>query len=1048
MTTPKTPHEPWDDRRLTAVFTARAAKTRTPDELIADVVARVRSEDPPMPVWRRWLPAAAVVLLAVVVVAGGIALSGDVRGRGLFREGPTAGLKTLDAGDFSFDYPAVWLGYDASASGSGVSSVAVLGTQPVERRCGNERHVDLNCVYEQRLEAGQIRLFVGTGAYRGQTIEDRAPIENGTTSRVRVGGMPAIFDQFDPRPDSFYGEDTLIHWEIARPGSDGTNVVRLEAMLKEPGVAEGRRQLEALVASFRFTNGPDPSASPTVEPTPIKTAPRLSDLPVKTVEELIAAAESPTPEEVVVRGWLARSSAILDCAIQIEQHPLVPHCADGLLYLMNQDARVPGLGSSVPHVVPMLRVDADVAVEIPVGAAVQVQAIGHILDHRWTTCPDAEQAACKARFVIDRIVPAGQPLSDDLPVPWASPSDRPVDDPGQAVDALAGVVGGITVVSIGNADADAVRSIEPLVQEINDEQGAWVIRALVGGDAAPVARTFLVGHIGWWTVFEVTEAGVVDLTGQPPSEAPTDVLGLPVISVEEAMTIRDAGRDDREIAVRGWVPPIRSLPCRAPDPPIAFFLELDCQSALAVMTSTHQVIRSSPPDGAFISVALDEIVWQPRRAEITGQIRTGQIRLATEAVLVGHFDDRRSGWCHATRIEACRDRFVVDAVAWADGATQTTSVVRRSGTDDAAFEPVETAVSTAAGGPILSATAYQTEEYVKVEPSLRDGRPGITDEPIVWSVRILEEERVVTYLVVDGTDRVYRVERDGQTVQVGGSPPQDPDRPWPPAGVEDVPLPRLPTGLAAKAGVVDRTGLLLEARAAGDGDPRGPPRDLLAGEMSIVQAAPDTIIAYWDGSFCDDRFVLTIYGERAGMPPDRLELRGEWAESCRLALAQRGVVLRFSQPVDAAAIRGWDRVGTPFETFPPVDSTVVFLPKGGGFELPRVRAALVDLSGRIKAVRLPRADEPRPNVQRDGTGALLPDPSAEGRYHLMWNGGICTSDIVITIDATLSSVVVSNPVPGNCDTIANEYRMILDIEGRLDPPAVEVDYAETSAGAS
>ena len=199
-----------------------------------------------MPVWRRWLPAAAVVVLALGVVAGGIALSGDVRGQGLFREGPTADLKTLETGEFALDYPAAWHGYDASAAGSGFSSIAVLGTQPVERRCGNERHVDLNCVYEQRIEPGQIRLFVGTGAYRGQTIQDRAPIENGSTSRVWVGGMPAIVDAFDPRPDSFYGEDQFIHWEVARPGTNGTNVVRLEAMLKEPGVAEARRQLDAL----------------------------------------------------------------------------------------------------------------------------------------------------------------------------------------------------------------------------------------------------------------------------------------------------------------------------------------------------------------------------------------------------------------------------------------------------------------------------------------------------------------------------------------------------------------------------------------------------------------------------------------------------------------------------------------------------------------------------------------------------------------------------------------------------------------------------------
>ena len=65
----------------------------------------------------------------------------------------------------------------------------------------------------------------------------------------------------------------------------------------------------------------------------------------------------------------------------------------------------------------------------------------------------------------------------------------------------------------------------------------------------------------------------------------------------------------------------------------------------------------------------------------------------------------------------------------------------------------------------------------------------------------------------------------------------------------------------------------------------------------------------------------------------------------------------------------------------------------------------------------------------------------------MWNGGICTPDIVITADATLSHVLVSNPVIGDCDTIGNEYRFILEVDpaGRA---RLEVRYTETSAGAS
>jgi hypothetical protein len=556
MTATNSP-DPWDDRRLDAAFKARSSMTRTPTDLVQATVTRVRTADAPVATWRRLLPLTAAVVVTVGIVAGGIALSGDQWVRSPFRAGPTNELKTFDSGEFAFDYPAAWLGYEASAPYSGGSSVAVLGTQPVERRCGDERHVDINCVYEQRLEAGQVRLFVLTGTYRGQTAQDRADIENGTTSRVRVGGMPTLRDEFDPRPDSYYREDQLVHWEIARPGTGGGSVVRLEAMLKEPGVADGRAQLDALVGSFRFAKGPDPSPAETPESTPRAEAPRLADLPVMTVNELIAAAASPTPGEVTVRGWLARSGAIYDCYVELDPHPLIPHCADSGLYLVDDEPPVDRgvAGPGVPHVVPMLKTDAHVAVSIPLGGAVEVQAIGHVLDHRWTTCPTAAQAECKSRFVIDRVVAADQSLGDDLPAPWASPSDLPVSGPSEAVEVLSSVVGGVTVVSIGVADPGALRSIEWHTRAKPDLQTSWVIRALVGGDTEPVARTFLVGDEGGPTVLEVTESGIVDLIAQPdPSQSgpPTDALGLPVLSIDEAIAIRDAGVDDREIAVRGW----------------------------------------------------------------------------------------------------------------------------------------------------------------------------------------------------------------------------------------------------------------------------------------------------------------------------------------------------------------------------------------------------------------------------------------------------------------------------------------------------------------
>jgi hypothetical protein len=1039
--------EPWDDRRLEAAFAARASRFPAPADLHDQVVGRLLTQDPPQPVWRRWLPAAAVVVLAVGVAAGGIGLLGDRVGRDLFRPGPTSELRTFDNGEFAFDYPATWLGYDASASFSGGSADAVLGTQPVGAGCGSERHVDINCVSQERIEEGHIRLYVGTGTYRQGTIEDHPTIEGRTTTRLEVGGMPAFRLESDRQPDSYYREDLSLHVEIARPGTGGRSVVELEARIREPVVAEARRQFDALIASFRFTHGPDPSRPPTPEPTPTEAAPRLSDLREMTVEELIRAKASPTSEEVIVEGWLTPANVVFDCNVKADPHPLIAHCQDFGLTLT--DERISSdrgiVGPPITHIVPMLGMDAHSDVSALPGS-IEVRAIGHLLDHRWTTCPEDHQTECKRRFVVDRVLPVGQSLTDDLPVPWASPADHPTDGATDAVEAVSTVVGGLRIVSIGVADGETLRSIEPRVEDINNGEGAWVIRALVAGDPAPVARTFLVGHIGWWTVFEVTESAVVDLVAKPASFAPTDVLGLPVLSVEGAMTIRDAGRDDREIAVHGWFPPQRSLRCRAPDPPITFFLEPYCQDGFSLLMSDHNVLFSLPPDSAAISIEMDDVALVPKHRDALGQIR------AIELVAIGHFDDRRAGWCHASRIDACRDRFVVDRVAWADGDAQPLSVVTHGKVDQSGFDAVEAVIQERAGeAPILSAAGYRGDGLSAIEPSLRENRPGITDQEAVWAIRLLDGGRAITYLVVDGTERVYLVETDGRTVLVGGDPSEDPMRSWPPPGVLDVPMPKGDTGLAPRAGVVDRTGLLLEARAAGHADPGWPLNDLKPGEMAIVQAAPDTVIAYWNGSMCDDRLVLTVYGERSGQPPDRLQLRGERADMCRLALVHYGMRLRFRMPLDASTIQGFDRVGTPFEAFPPVNATVVALPNDGGFSLPKVRAALVDLSGRITAVRLPRPDEPRPDAGQANSGVLVPDPSVPGRYQLAWIGGPCAPDIVITIDASISRVVVTNtvpPDPPDCDTIAQLYRLTLDIDGQLEPPAVEVRHADMSAGAS
>ena len=60
-----------------------------------------------------------------------------------------------------------------------------------------------------------------------------------------------------------------------------------------------------------------------------------------------------------------------------------------------------------------------------------------------------------------------------------------------------------------------------------------------------------------------------------------------------------------------------------------------------------------------------------------------------------------------------------------------------------------------------------------------------------------------------------------------------------------------------------------------------------------------------------------------------------------------------------------------------------------------------------------------------------------GRYHLYWTGGVCDGDSVVTIDATLSTVSVHATRQEPCDTTGVERRLVIDIDGALDPNAVE-----------
>lgn len=248
----------WSDERLDAAFATIAPSAAPPGVLagvhqgLAEEASRNR---------RRFRLALAGLSLAVTAVVAAAVVVGPWLVRGgpfvgaWFRVDPgDDGTSTFITDDFRFDFPSAWTVTDTAAAFSGGSAIAVLGTAPVPAACGSSP-ADVNCIYGQPLDPGTVRVVVGTRGFRGDSILDRADIENGTTRRVSVGGMPAILDELTASPDDPYRADLSLAWTIAWRTSL-TNAVTIDVLARDPGSADARAAAEALIGSFAFNRPP------------------------------------------------------------------------------------------------------------------------------------------------------------------------------------------------------------------------------------------------------------------------------------------------------------------------------------------------------------------------------------------------------------------------------------------------------------------------------------------------------------------------------------------------------------------------------------------------------------------------------------------------------------------------------------------------------------------------------------------------------------------------------------------------------------------------
>jgi hypothetical protein len=242
--------------------------------------------------------------------------------------------------------------------------------------------------------------------------------------------------------------------------------------------------------------------------------------------------------------------------------------------------------------------------------------------------------------------------------------------------------------------------------------------------------------------------GLPDLAGLPTGA----IYGLPVLSVSEAISVR-AGGTSAEVAVKGWYWALTpgAIRCAAQPPRGVPFLEPSCggrawlmQVAESLTSQVGDQMLLRDPTGPAIEPAFAGAT----PPTVSGVPSTGSIPVPV--VFVGHFNDRRSGFCTvgetlADAAAACRARFVVDGVAWESGHLGSSQVNDwRDRTGPLPTPMLNPRQNFGGLGTILSELVVTGEQIGQIEPGLTRPPYDLSSEPSLWVVTVLDPNPMPT----------------------------------------------------------------------------------------------------------------------------------------------------------------------------------------------------------------------------------------------------------------------------------------------------------------
>ena len=245
---------------------------------------------------------------------------------------------------------------------------------------------------------------------------------------------------------------------------------------------------------------------------------------------------------------------------------------------------------------------------------------------------------------------------------------------------------------------------------------------------------------------------------------PSEVAGLPVISVAHAVELLGAGKlDGLAVAVAGYYNEV-ALPCPFPN---RYVGPLESWCRMVAFTDTRAAAQLCQPEGTNgtscglpSGTNLSPFFMSETSGDASSSLNGTE---PAALVLIGHAGDARQWQCTTATQAECASAFVVDRIAWAAGhdvppaAPQTGD--QQSGS---AIAPRMTLAQVAAaaglGDDLLTAAPFRAGDIATVDP-----RWNMSGDNVVWLVRSLapaagsdaQEARPETvWLVDDATGRV------------------------------------------------------------------------------------------------------------------------------------------------------------------------------------------------------------------------------------------------------------------------------------------------------